>query len=72
MSNRRMWGNPNDHHDLKRRRQPIPTHVGKPAVRDSNSFRAAVYPHACGETWRRMLDEYSDLGLSPRMWGNQF
>ena len=48
----------------------IPTHVGKPFRKANPDKLTRVYPHSCGETIKRRRLRYSQLGLSPLMWGN--
>ena len=49
----------------------IPAHAGKPVSDFRNPGVRRVYPRACGETWSARPHSLRNLGLSPRMRGNQ-
>ena len=50
----------------------IPTCVGQPRVGAASSAAAKVYPHVCGATVAGPILAGTGMGLSPRVWGNQY
>ena len=50
----------------------IPTCVGQPPNSPLPNPRHMVYPHVCGATCLRSILDTVCVGLSPRVWGNQY
>ena len=53
-------------------KRSIPACAGEPPGRRSQTGPSKVYPRVCGGTYRRRLIGTTDLGLSPRVRGNQY
>ncbi len=49
----------------------IPARAGEPPAQDVGHFRLGVYPRACGGTVRQAQARPTEIGLSPRVRGNQ-
>ena len=67
----RVWGNPLTDSVRLVIEGPIPTRVGEPRYRTAQCAGSWAYPHACGGTSAACIDTSSNVGLSPRVWGNR-
>ncbi len=70
-SSPRMWGTPLKPGTSANPSRFIPTHVGNTSYNEYHYQIAAVHPHACGEHYCVICDDYGRSGSSPRMWGTQ-
>ena len=66
-----MRGNPQLGRLGQRLPRSIPARAGEPPPSSSRGSRAAVYPRACGGTYRPTRGSASLHGLSPRVRGNR-
>ena len=64
-----MWGTPTNRHGNRTHRRFIPTYVGNATQRKLLPVTVTVHPHECGERTGKLVDQFSSLGSSPRMWG---
>ncbi len=68
----RVWGNLGVVAEKVRDRGSIPTRMGKPPLPCHQRSLLGVYPHAYGETLQGPYTTDTNMGLSPRVWGNPF
>ena len=66
----RLRGNRTPVVDMASRNRSIPAPAGEPTVRSARPNTSAVYPRACGGTWRARRRCGPAGGLSPRLRGN--
>ena len=67
----RVRGNPSRDTIAASGHRSIPTCAGEPRWQIDRSYPKQVYPHVCGGTLRPSAMDWSPLGLSPRVRGNQ-
>ena len=67
----RVWGNRETADAYSAYCRSIPTCVGQPSISSAFGLIVKVYPHVCGATNVSEEQMPIDMGLSPRVWGNQ-
>ena len=68
-SSPRVWGQVQDFYDVVNNYRIIPTRVGTSTIRVALAPDSLNHPHACGDKFPFVVVVLSEIGSSPRVWG---